>query len=158
MVFKSGKFKDMLSGSRPPEEIPAEEKKMMQAMIDETYGRFQSVVEKGRKAAEKSNSGKGRALQANWKEFADGRILSGKQALELGLVDELGNFDAAVRRARNIAGLGSANLVRYEQPFGFGRMFRLFGKTDAKTVKIDLGAELPKLLPGRLYFLYPAAM
>lgn len=136
---------------------------MIQAMIDETYGRFQTVVEEGRQAANEANASKpkdaqGRVLQAGWKDLADGRILSGKQAFDSGFVDELGNFDTAVERAQKLAGIGRANLVHYEQPMDFLRMFRLFGQTESRGVKIDLGVELPKLLPGRMYFLFPAAL
>ena len=166
MVFKSGKFKDMLSSDKLPEEVTPEEKHMIQAMIDETYGRFQSIVETGRQAANKANktnAGKpedaqGRLLQAGWKDLADGRILSGKQACETGFVDELGNFETAVERAQKLAGISRANLVHYELPMDFMRMFRLFGQTESRGMKIDLGVELPKLLPGRMYFLYPAAL
>ena len=163
MVFKSGKFKDMLSSDKLPEEVTPEEKGMIQAMIDETYGSFQSVVEAGRQAANKANASKakeapGRVLQPGWKDLADGRILSGKQAWENGFVDELGNFETAVERAQKLAGISRANLVRYEQPMDFARMFRLFGQTESRGMKIDLGVELPKLLPGRMYFLFPAAL
>ncbi len=163
MVFKSGKFKDMLSSDKLPEEVTPEEKRMIQAMIDETYGRFQTVVEEGRQAANKANASKakdaqGRVLQAGWKDLADGRIMSGKQAFESGFVDELGNFETAAERAQKLAGISRANLVQYEQPMDFLRMFRLFGQTEARGVKIDLGVELPKLLPGRMYFLFPAAL
>ena len=163
MVFKSGKFKDMLSSDKLPEEVTPEEKGMIQALIDETYGRFQSVVEAGRQAANKANASKakeapGRVLQPGWKDLADGRILSGKQAWENGFVDELGNFETAVERAQKLAGISRANLVRYEQPMDFARMFRLFGQTESRGMKIDLGVELPKLLPGRMYFLFPAAL
>ncbi len=162
MVFKSGKFKDMLSSDKLPEEITVEEKKMVQAMIDETYGRFQTVVEDGRRAANKANAGKGkdagRPLQAGWKDLADGRILSGKQAHEAGLVDELGNMEVAVARAQKLAGISRANLVRYTMPVDFSRIFRLFGQTQGRGVKIDLGVEIPKLLPGRMYFLLPSAL
>src|SRR5581483_9776541 len=54
-VFKSGKYKDMLSGSKSPEEITPEEKQMVQALINETYGKFKSVVAEGRQAAYQSN-------------------------------------------------------------------------------------------------------
>ena len=163
MVFKSGKFKDMLSSDKLPEDITVEEKKMIQTMIDETYGRFQKIVEEGRATANKANKkaakdDAGRTLQAGWKDLADGRILSGKQAWDAGFVDELGNHDVAVSRAQKIAGITRANLVRYDKPMDFSRLFRLFGKTEARGVKIDLGVELPKILPGRMYFLLPLAL
>ena len=55
-TFKSGKYKDMLSGSREPDTITPEEREMVQALIDETYGKFKSaVVAEGRKRAHDQN-------------------------------------------------------------------------------------------------------
>jgi protease-4 len=154
-VYKSGKFKDMLSGSRNPSEIPPDERKMVQSLIDETYGKFKSVVAKGREAAHTANGDKGRALGSNWEEYADGRVLSGSQALELGFVDELGNFDDAVKRALKIAGIPDANVVEYEHTIDISDLFRLFGKASMSPAKVDLGIEFPKLKAGQPYFLSP---
>ena len=154
-VFKSGKFKDMLSGEKNDEEILPEEKQMVQSLIDETFQRFKKVVAEGRGRANKQNGDEGRKLAANWEDFADGRVLSGRQAYELGFVDELGNFDTAVERARDLAKIGDANLVQYERPFDLGNLFRLFGESEGRSLKIDLGMQLPKLQVGRLYFLSP---
>jgi protease IV len=152
-VFKSGKFKDMLSGSKKLDEVDPEEHKMIQAMIEETYKKFTSVVAKGRQRAAELNQGDGRKLAANWEQVADGRVFTGKQAYEYGFVDETGNFDTAVARARKLANISSANLIRYQEPFNIAQLFSLFGKSDATTLKVDLGMEMPKLSAGRLYFL-----
>ena len=157
-VFKSGKFKDMLSGEKNEDEILPEEKQMVQALIDETFERFKKVVAEGRKRANEQNGGEGRKLADDWGDYADGRVLSGRQAYELGFVDELGNFDTAVERAKDLAKISNANLVQYERPFDLGNLFRLFGETDSRAVKIDLGVQLPKLQVGRLYFLSPTVL
>ena len=157
-VFKSGKFKDMLSGEKDEEDILPEEKQMVQSLIDETFERFKKVVAEGRENASEQNSGAGRHLADNWKDYADGRVLSGKQAYELGFVDELGNFDTAVERARQLARIKDANLVQYQRPFDLGNLFRLFGKSESRAVKIDLGMQLPNLQVGRLYFLSPTVL
>ena len=157
-VFKSGKFKDMLSGEKDEEDILPEEKQMVQSLIDETFERFKKVVAEGRENASEQNSGAGRHLADNWKDYADGRVLSGKQAYELGFVDELGNFDTAVERARQLARIKDANLVQYQRPFDLGNLFRLFGESESRAVKIDLGMQLPKLQVGRLYFLSPTVL
>jgi protease-4 len=154
-TFKSGKYKDMLSGSREPESITAEERQMVQALIDETYGKFKSVVAAGRKRAQEKNRDKGRALSEDWADYADGRILSGTEAFKLGFVDELGTFDDAVKRAKSIAGIPRANLIEYQQRFDISDLFRLFGKSDSKAIKVDLGLEVPRLQAGQLYFLSP---
>lgn len=152
-VYKSGKHKDMLSGSKLPAETSPEERAMVQALIDETFGKFKQIVAEGRGAANQANKGKGRLLISNWQDYADGRILSGKQALEHGFVDELGNFDSAVDRAMEIAGVKDANLVSYQPPFGFSDLLHMFGKTEAPAIRIDMGVSLPKLQAGRMYYL-----
>src|SRR5438128_5508838 len=157
-VFKSGEFKDMLSGEKDEEDILPEEKQMVQSLIDETFQRFKKVVAEGRANASEQNSGAGRHLADNWQDYADGRVLSGKQAYELGFVDELGNFDTAVERARRLARIKDANLVQYQRPFDLGSLFRLFGESESRALKIDLGMQLPKLQAGRLYFLSPTVL
>lgn len=155
-TYKSGKFKDMLSGSRETNEIPAEEHAMVQGLIDEVYGDFKQVVADGRKSAHEANPDT-RELADNWTDYADGRVLSGTQALEHGFVDEIGDFRTAVNRAKKIAHIDEANLVRYEQRYDISDIFRMFGesKTDVHTVKVDLGFDGPKLEAGQMYFLSP---
>ena len=91
----------------------------------------------------------------DWADYADGRILSGTEAFKLGFVDELGTFDDAVKRAKTIAGIRNANLIEYQQRYDLSDFFRLFGQTDSKVVKVDLGMDVPKLQAGQLYFLSP---
>ena len=164
MVYKSGRFKDMLSGDKDldnptPQEKDdlAAEEKMVRAMINQTFEKFKSVVAEGRLQANKQNQqnpdSKGRPLDNNWRDYADGRVLSGKDAYDLGFVDELGNLDVAVKRARKVANIESANLVQYQQVFDITSLFRLLGKSEAPKIKIDLGAEAPRLKAGYLYFL-----
>jgi protease-4 len=155
-VYKSGKYKDMLSGERNPQEIPPEERAMVQGLIDQTYSRFKDVVAEGRSRAHGKNQQEGRALSNDWKNFADGRVFSGTQAHELGFVDELGNFQVAVKRARKVAAIrGEANLVQYRQRYDLSNFLRLFGKSQAPVIKVDLGMDTPKLQTGQLYFLSP---
>jgi protease-4 len=157
-VYKSGKFKDMLSGEREPDQIPKEERQMLQSLIDETYGKFKSVVAEGRKRAKDRNKDrkeKGQPLSSDWTNYADGRVLSGSEAFKLGFVDQLGNFDVAKKRAQTLAGISSANLVEYQQRFDLSDLFKLFGKSEARGVKVDLGMDLPKLQAGQPYFLSP---
>ncbi|HEX4263579.1 MAG TPA: signal peptide peptidase SppA [Verrucomicrobiae bacterium] len=156
-VYKSGKFKDMMSGSREPGEIPPEEHAMVQSLIDEVYGDFKQVVADGRDAAHKKNQDDGRALVDNWTDYADGRVLSGTEALKLGFVDRLGNFETAVESAKKIAAISEANLIRYDQHYDLSDFFHMFGesKSDAKSIKVDLGFDAPRLQEGHLYFMSP---
>jgi len=156
MTYKSGKFKDMLSGERSPEEIPAEEHAMVQALINETYEKFKGVVADGRGAAHELNKKEGRALADDWEDYADGRVVSGKQALDLGLVDELGDFDDAVDRAEKLAHIEKANLVEYREHYNLSDFFSMFGQSSrSHDIKLELGIQPPQLRAGLLYYLAP---
>jgi len=156
-VFKSGKYKDMLSGMRETNEIPAGEHAMVQGLIDQTFDKFKQVVADGRDAAHEKNKDEGQPLASDWKDYADGRVVSGDQALQLGLVDELGGFDDAVDRAERIANIKNANLIEYRETYDISNFLRLFGQSEAThagSVKLDLGFEPPRLQMGEPYFLY----
>ena len=155
MVFKSGKHKDMLSYDKREEDITPEERKMVQDLIDETFGRFKKIVSEGRDLARRTNPADGKSLGDGWEEQADGRIFSGAQALGQGFVDELGDLDTATERALKLAGHADADLIQYREPMNLASLFRLFGKSETKEIKVDLGVDLPQLKAGRLYFLSP---
>jgi len=167
-VYKSGRFKDMLSGEREPDDTKLsdedkrnrdEEDQMVQSLIDETFNKFKSVVKTGREHAAALNDGKGKTLVDDWQDYADGRILSGKQALNFGFVDELGDFHTAVDRAQQIAGIPNANIVEYHVQFDLGSVLsHVFGKTDAPAIKVDLGIDLPKLKAGLPYYILPTTV
>jgi protease-4 len=167
-VYKSGRFKDMLSGESEPDtdklspyeqKTLKEEDDMVQTLINETYYKFKDVVRAGRQQAADENNGKGKALVDNWQDYADGRILSGKRAMELGFVDELGDFEVAVKRARTLANISEAKVIEYRVPFDFGSaLSHIFGKSAAPVLKIDLGVNLPTMEAGRQYFLAPISV
>lgn len=90
-VIKSGPYKDILSFDR---QLTSAEQSILQDMIDISYQQFVATVADGRKLdIEKVKS------------FADGRIFTGQQALELGVVDRLGTEEDARRWAAELAGL-----------------------------------------------------
>ena len=155
MVFKSGKHKDMLSYDKREEDITPEERKIVQDLIDETFGRFKKIVREGRDLENRNKPGDGKALADGWETYADGRILSGTQALGQGFVDQLGDLDTATDRALKLAGYADADLIQYREPLNLANLFSLLGKSEAKEIKVDLGVDLPKLKSGRLYFLSP---
>ncbi len=90
-TVKSGVFKDILS---PDRALTAEERNLLQSLIDSSYSQFVNAVAKGRQLS-----------QEKVYEFADGRVFTGEQAKELGLVDEIGDEDSARRLAAKLAGL-----------------------------------------------------
>jgi protease IV len=164
-TFKSGKYKDMLSGDRDLEHLtPAEEaelmeeRKMVQDLIDETYDTFKTAVKTGRDRPSRLQVREARGLVENWADYADGRVFSGRQAYQWGFVDQLGNFQTAVSAARDLADISDANLIQYQQPFSLGNLFQIFGKSEGATIKVDLGMDFPKLQPGSLYFLTPTVL
>jgi len=154
-TYKSGRFKDMLSGERATNEVPPEEHAMVQSLINETYGQFTNVVREGRSAAHEQNKNEGRELATNWLAFADGRVVSGREALEHGFVDELGNFDDTVDRALKISHLDDCNLVEYREHYDLSDFLSMFGQSSqAHDIKLQLDTEAPKLHAGLMYFLY----
>ena len=155
MVFKSGKHKDMLSYDKREEDITPEERKIVQDLIDETFARFKKIVREGRDLENRNKPSDGKALADGWETYADGRILSGAQALGQGFVDQLGDLDTATDRALKLAGYADADLIQYREPLNLANLFSLLGKSEAKEIKVDLGVDLPKLKSGRLYFLSP---
>lgn len=110
-TVKSGAHKDMFGGTRPSSE---EETAMIQEMINDSYEVFVDVVEQGRGMSE-----------ADVKKVADGRILGGSQAMQAGLVDELGNLEDVIAALRTDHGLENAQLFKYDT--GFGSLSSLFG-------------------------------
>ena len=140
VVFKSGKFKDMLNGARP---ITPEERELVQSFIMKTYDKFLGIVAKERNLPAD--------LLRN--TIADGRILSGKDALEDKLIDGLGELDDAFGKAKELGNAPDAKVVKYGPPFSLSRFFRIFGETDSK-IELALPKQLiPQLESGRAYFL-----
>ena len=99
-------------------------------------------------------------MAKDWQNYADGRVLSGKQALDLGFVDELGNFETAVDKAQgaNSAMRARPSLVEYRVPVDIGSA--AVSKCSAErpetpALKVDLGIELPRLEAGHLYYIMP---
>jgi protease IV len=159
-VYKSGKFKDMLSGMRSTNEIPPEEHAMVQKLITDTYDKFKSVVRDGRAQAHALNKKDGQPLALDWEDYADGRVLSGTDALKLGFVDQLGDFNDAVKHAEKIANGGrEANLVEYRERYDLSNFLSMFGQSgQSHDIKLDLGMNLPRLEAGQLYFLSPTVV
>src|SRR5256712_3924680 len=140
VIFKSGKFKDMLNGARP---ITPEERELVQNFIMSTYDKFLGIVAKERNLPAD--------LLRN--TIADGRILSGKEALQNKLIDGLGELDDAFTKAKQLANAPDAKVVKYAPPFSLARFLRVFGETDSK-IELQLPKQLiPQLESGRAYFL-----
>lgn len=99
-TIKSGPYKDIMSQTR---EMTEEERQILQSIIDESYEQFVEVIAEGRKMDKDTV-----------RSLADGRIYSGKQAVELNLVDELGTYEDALRVMKEEIGLGDIDVVKYQ--------------------------------------------
>ncbi len=144
VTFKSGKFKDMLSGSR---ELTQEEKDYVQGLVMQSYDRFLGIVSRARRIdADTLRNG-----------AADGRILSGTDAFAEGLLDQVGYIEEAFEKARELGSAPDATVVRYERTYDINRIFRLFGESSARgaRIEVDLLKEQVRLEPGRVYLLPP---
>lgn len=112
IVIKSGLHKDIGSAQRS---MTDQEKEIFDGIIQEMYGRFLEVVKNGRE----NLAGLSEEELLN---IADGRVYTGNQALEKGLVDQLGSFADAFEEATKLAGnltKDKTELIKYEsrRPF-----------------------------------------
>jgi len=98
-VIKSGEHKDIGSPTRP---MTKEDRKLLQTLIDDVHEQFVAAVSEGRGL-----------LPEKVRALADGRIFTGRQAMEVGLVDELGNLQDAVSVAASLAGISGEPKVIY---------------------------------------------
>ena len=141
VVFKSGKFKDMLNGARP---VSPEEREYVQSFVMKTYDKFLGIVaqERNLPADQLRNT------------IADGRIMSGKDALEHKLIDGVGQIEDAFEKARELGNAPQATVVKYGPPFAFSRFFRALSSADNSKIELTLPKQMmPQLETGRAYFL-----
>ena len=99
VVIKSGEHKDIGS---PFREMTPEEKKIMQETLDNVHQQFIQAVADGRKLD-----------PAKVIPIADGRIMTGEQAKQLGLVDKMGNLQDAIEEAAKLVGIEGKPQVLY---------------------------------------------
>lgn len=101
-VIKSGAFKDV---GDPFRELTENDRAYLQAITDDMYDQFVTAVSVNRKID-----------LAKMSDVAEGRVFTGRQALQIGLVDVLGNVYKAIEVARTEAGLPSDAKVRWPKP------------------------------------------
>lgn len=138
--IKSGPHKDILS---PERDLKPEERAIIQTMVDDMYNQFVQVVAEGRKMD-----------PARVRQLADGRIYTGNQAKELGLVDELGNFYDAIDGAAKMVGIkGKPNLREYGKtsPWEaiFGESKLSIDQILSRQIKNELPLTAPLAMPDR---------
>jgi protease-4 len=122
VVIKSGRFKDVGS---PLRKMSDEEHELLQSVMDDVHKQFIEAVAAGRGLDVT-------VVQA----LADGRIFTGRQAKDSKLVDELGDLDAAIQLAADVAGIeGVPKVIEPRRRFSFrelidSRLSTLFPKLD----------------------------
>lgn len=141
-VFKGGRLKDMGGFWRSP---TPEEGEKFQGLINEIYDNFVSVVAQGRSLEE-----------AQVRELATGEVVTARRGKELGLVDEMGDFDQALEVAARLAGARPRPRplwVRPRRPLGQRLLSRLTSRDPSLPL---VAASLLPLLAGGICYLEPA--
>ncbi|MCS6937173.1 MAG: signal peptide peptidase SppA [Candidatus Bipolaricaulota bacterium] len=128
-IFKSGKYKDVFRGLRP---LSDEERALLQSYVDEFYEQFVNAVAEGRKLPVE-----------RVRELATGQVYSGAQALQLGLIDQLGGLEEALSVARSLTNAPDATMIEYRPPTP-GLLDLLFGRGGATTTV--MGELKPEVL------------
>ncbi|MFZ4450671.1 signal peptide peptidase SppA [Salibacterium aidingense] len=119
-TIKSGEFKDIMSGNR---DMTENEQEILQTLVDDFYQDFVSVIANGRDMSEEEV-----------RDIGDGRVYSGEQAQELGLVDELGTLDDTIASMAEDEGMNNPAVVRYQSDaFNFNQ----FLGTSARSLLVD---------------------
>lgn len=125
VVVKSGHYKDIGS---PFRKMGADDRRILQSVMDDVHNQFIEAVAEGR------------SLDiAAVRTLADGRIFTGRQAVDVKLVDELGDLDDAVRIAADMVGIeGEPTLVEPKKRFSIkeiieSRVQSLFPRFDLQT-------------------------
>jgi protease-4 len=132
-VVKSGEFKDVGTYNRRMTEA---ERKLLQSVIDDTYDQFVEVLMENRNLSEEE------ALK-----IADGSIFTGRQAKKLGLVDELGDLEDAIKIAGEMAGIKGPPKTIKER----GRKVTLFDLLTQGMTELSKLNESEKLMPKLQY-------
>ena len=127
-VVKSGTFKDLGSITR---DMTEDEQTLLQKVMQDIQKQFVTAVAKSRNLPEEQVSA-----------IADGRIMTGHQALDAKLVDELGNFSVAVDKAASLARIQGRPELVYPKKDRISIMKELLQEAGAKT----LGNALRQLL------------
>jgi protease-4 len=136
-TFKSGEFKDIGSPERP---FTDSENQIVQRMIDEAYVQFVQAVASGR------NMDFERVRQ-----LADGRIYTGIQAKENGLIDELGNLDTAINHAMTRANVSNPTIIEFTEGGFFETLFS--SSADKINPLSSFSAVLPQTHTGVFYLM-----
>jgi len=129
-IIKSGKYKDITSPFKP---LQNDEREILQKLIDDVHEQFIKAVAEGRKIPVEKV-----------KKIADGRVFTGLKAKDLGLVDEIGDLDYAIKVAAQLGKIkGEPEIVTKKS------------KLLIEILKGDTESLLKRILPYmQVYYLY----
>lgn len=141
-TIKSGPYKDIMSQYR---DMTKEEKDILDSMLKNSYDEFVRIISEGRDMPE-----------SEVREIADGRVYDGRQAKEVGLIDDFGYQEDVIEQLKNDYKLQGAQVIRYTAGVGFGSFFGViaqqFGGKDAEMQGITKLLTQPNA--PRLMYLY----
>ena len=150
----SGPKKDLGS---PFRSMSAEERALLQTMIDQVYEQFFAVVVKGR-SGHAGLPADTTATETILRPLADGRVFTGEQAVKLGLADGFGHLQDAIAEAKSLAKLKEATVFSYERQ-GMSIGIGLMGSAASGGVQVNNGINvdaqgLASAIRPRLAFLW----
>lgn len=140
--IKSGPHKDIMS---PERRMTSEERAIIQTMVDDMYNQFVNIVAEGRHLE-----------PAAVRQIADGRVYTGNQAKELGLIDEFGNMYDAIDGAKALVNLKDAQIKEFGKVSPFEMLFG--GRDSIDISQVLLGRFLQNQAQDRLPIVAPLAM
>jgi protease-4 len=112
VTIKSGNNKDLLN---PLGEMTEEQRLMLQGIVDSLHERFIDLIAEGRQLS---------ATQV--RALADGRIFVAEEALELGLIDEIGYWEDAMVATAELLSVDEVKVFRFEEKFKFSMLFEAY--------------------------------
>ncbi|CAN2040167.1 protease IV [Candidatus Magnetomoraceae bacterium gMMP-15] len=133
VIVKSGEFKDIAS---PVREMTLKEKKILQSVVDDIHNQFTEDISTGRNIP-----------LEDIRQIADGRILTGNQAKEWGLIDRFGNIEDAIEWAAELGNIkGKISVVYAKQ-----KKFSLFEYITGSSIENLINKFLSTQFSSSLY-------
>lgn len=128
-IIKSGELKD---AGNPFRDLNEKDKQYFQEIVDDSYDQFLEVVSKERKMDKEK-----------LREYANGRVFTGRQAKEIGLIDSLGTYEDAIRIAASMVGIEGqpAVIKERERTTLFQKLLDTFSNNELKSIKQEFKDE-----------------
>jgi protease-4 len=151
-AVKSGPNKDMGSPFKRPADPDApldpNDRALLQALVNQFYDGFKGIV----------RASPNHIQEADWPMLTDGRVFTGKDAARLGLIDQVGDLDTAIDKAKEMAHIQKAKIVvftRTDETRGSIYAAAPVGGAQPQVNMLNLNVDLGDLLPrGQSQFLY----